>query len=63
MNDWTMFPKMAILFVYLRGIVADHRGGVVDIELLDIFTDLSINVKDSHRIIAKLKGVWTIEYN
>jgi hypothetical protein len=44
-----MFPQMAILFVYLRGIVADYRGGVVEIELLDILTVLSINVNDSHR--------------
>lgn len=55
MNNWTMFPEMAILFVYLRGIVADHRGGVVDTGLLDIFTDLSIDVNDSHRSIVKLQ--------
>ena len=44
-----MFPEMAILFVYLHRVVADHRSGVVDVKLLNIFTDLSININDSHR--------------
>lgn len=48
---------MAVLFVYLCGIVANHCGGVVDIELLDILTDLSIDFNDSHCGMAKiLKG-------
>jgi hypothetical protein len=43
---------MAIFFVYLHRVVADYRGGVVDIEFLDIFMNPSIDINDSHRSLG-----------